>query len=101
VETTCPWNSAANSSGKFSSRRTRTSKHRVACRFERCDGPIARHARKLAQEFIERLAAFEVVEQRLDGYTGADKDRRAAEGLWIAVDRVLEVHSARPGTGCF
>lgn len=89
-----PLDSAANSSGRFSSRRTRTSKHRIARGFERSDGSIARHTRKLAQEFIERLATFEIVKQRLDRHAGADKDRRAAKGLWVGVDSVLEIHSA-------
>ena len=38
------------------------------------------------EEFIEGIAALDVVEERLHGNTGAHEHRRAAKYFWVAVD---------------
>ena len=40
---------------------------------------------KALEKFVERIPGFEVVVQRLDGHTGADKNRGAAEDLRVPV----------------
>lgn len=47
------------------------------------------------QEFVESLAAFEIVEQRLHRHARPDEDRRASENFRIAVYEFAEpVHVA-------
>ena len=47
------------------------------------------------QEFVESLATFEIVEQRLHRHAGTDEDRRASENFWIAVyDFAEPIHAA-------
>ena len=40
---------------------------------------------KALEKFVERISGFEVVVQRLDAHTGADKNRGAAEDLRVPV----------------
>jgi hypothetical protein len=50
---------------------------------------------ELVQEFVECLATFEIVEQRLNRHARTDEDGRAPENLGVAVYDVLEpVHVA-------
>ena len=43
-------------------------------------------------KFVEGLAAFQMIEERLNRHPRADKDRRSAEDVWIAVDDFVESH---------
>jgi hypothetical protein len=45
---------------------------------------------ELVQELVERLATFEIVEQRLHWHARTDEDCRAPENLRVAVYDVLE-----------
>jgi hypothetical protein len=47
-----------------------------------------------AKEFIESLAAFEIVEERLDRHAGVNKDRHAAEDVGVAVYDLAELGHA-------
>src|SRR5213594_1853466 len=85
VSTLWPWSVAARSSGSCSSRRTRTSQQRSAREVEHRDRLVASHGRELAKKLVQRLAPFEVLEQRLYRNACADEYRRAPEDVRIAV----------------
>ena len=55
-------------------------------KFKRCDGLLSGHSRKGFQEFIKRIACFEVVKQVLDGDARADENERAPKDFGIAMD---------------
>ena len=94
VSTVCPLRTSARSTGSCSSRRTRTRQEGGAREIECGDRLLAPHGRELAKEFVEGLAAFEVVEERLDRNACADKDRRAAEDVGVAVYDLAELGHA-------
>src|SRR3972149_8302383 len=83
VATLCLASVAARSSGSCSSRRTRTSQQRSAREVESGDRLVAPHGWELTQELVERIAAFEIVEQRLHRHARADEDGRAAKNLGV------------------
>lgn len=72
---------AGSSSGRCSSRRTRTGQERVAREVEGGDGLLAADGRELPEELVEGFAAFEVVEKGLNRDAGADENRRATEDI--------------------
>ncbi len=45
------------------------------------------------KKFVQGFAAFEVVKERLNGNAGTEKDRRASQNFWVAVDDSLTVHT--------
>jgi hypothetical protein len=92
VSTLWPRSAAARSTGSCSSRRTRTSQQRSAGEVERGDRLVAFHGWELAKKLVQGLAAFEVIEQRLDRNACADEHRRPAEDV-----RVAEHDVAYPG----
>lgn len=57
--------------------------------FESGNGYVARHRRKSFQELLERFAAFDGVEKRLDGYSRSPKHRRPAENIRVFHDDVV------------
>ena len=58
----------------FSSSRTRTGDHALACEFESGDRLLACDRRELLQEFIQSVSALEIVEQRLHRHPRPDED---------------------------
>src|SRR2546427_9520031 len=88
VSTLWPWSAEARSSGSCSSRRTRTSQQRCAREVERRDRLVASHGRELAKKLVQRLATFEVVEQRLYLNACADEHRRTPKNVRVAVHDV-------------
>jgi len=90
VSTSWPWSSGARSTGRCSSRRTRTGQERVACEVERGDGLVSPHGRELPEELVERVAALKVVEEGLDRHPGADEDRSATQDVGVAVQDLAE-----------
>src|SRR6266545_3782625 len=92
VSTSWPARSKARSTGRCSSRRTRTGQKRFSGKVECGDGLFALHGRKLVEKFIKSLAAFQMIEERLNGHSRADKDRRSAEDVRIAMDDLVESH---------
>ena len=47
---------------------------------------LSGHSREIVQEFIQRIAALEVIEQGLERNARAHEDRSAPENLRIAVN---------------
>lgn len=88
VSTLWPWSAAARLTGSCSSRRTRTSQQRSVREVERRDRLVAFHGWELAKKLVQGLAAFQVIEQRLDRNPCADEDRRAPENVRVAVHDV-------------
>src|SRR5438093_13534682 len=90
VSTWWPRSAAARSTGRCSSRRTRTSQQRSTREVEYRDRLLASHRRKLPKELVERLAAFKVVEERLHRHPCVDKHGRSAEDLRIAANDISQ-----------
>src|SRR3972149_5156576 len=63
VSTSWPASSRARSTGRCSSRRTRTGQERVAGQVECGDGLFPLHGRELVEKLVEGVAALQVVEQ--------------------------------------
>src|SRR6185295_10725910 len=83
----------------FSSSRTRTGDHALAGELKSSNGLLSSDGRKLSQEFIKRVAAFEVVEQRLHRHASPNEDRGAAEDLGVTMNhRQLGGHDAIPSS---
>lgn len=59
---------------------------------QEADGLLALDAGKVLQKVVQRVAGFQVVEQRSHGHAGADEDRRTAEDLGVAVENGLVGH---------
>ena len=89
-----PAQERARSTGRCSSRRTRTGEERVAGQVECGDGLFAFHGRKLVEKLVERIATFQMIEERLHRDPRADKDRGAIEDVWIAMDDLAQLHHA-------
>ena len=47
---------------------------------------FARDGGETFEKLVERITGFEVVEQRLDGYSRSNENGSAAENLWVAVN---------------
>jgi len=60
--------------------------------FQEPAGHLARHGRKALKEFLKRVVAFEVIEQRLHGDSSALEYQRAAEDVRVHCDEVIRVH---------
>src|SRR3989442_8166593 len=86
VSTSCPKSVVARSTGRFSSNRTRTRQQGVARDVQRGNGLLALDRRELPQELIKRLAALEIIKQRLDRDSSADEDRCAPEDVGVTVN---------------
>lgn len=52
------------------------------------------YRREIVQELSERMPAFEVVDQVLQGNPSSHEDRRSAQDVWIRVDDVVVSHAA-------
>jgi hypothetical protein len=57
--------------------------------FQKRDHLFAADARIIFEKVLDRVAAFEEVDQRVDGHAGTDKDRRAAEDFGVSVDNLF------------
>src|SRR5258707_9503228 len=77
--------SEASPIGSCSSSRTRISQERRPRQVERRNGLAPRHGWELTKEFVQRLAALQIVEQRTNRHAGAREHRRAAENARVAV----------------
>jgi hypothetical protein len=53
---------------------------------QRCDGLLVRHGGEVIQKIAKRMAACEVVDERLEGDAGSHEDRCASENLRIDVN---------------
>lgn len=84
--TWCPVNSAARARGRFSSSRTRTGQNEIARQVQRSECLFLGHRRKLIQEMVESLSAFQVVEERPNRHPRAAKNGRASGDFRVAVD---------------
>ena len=62
--------------------------------FKRGDGLVPAHGREIGEEFGQRLAFLQVVDQSLERNTGADEDRRPLEDFGVSVDCALMFHSS-------
>ena len=68
-----------------SSSRTRTGQNEIARQVQRSERLFLRHRGELVEEMVERLTAFQVVEERLNRHSRAAKDGRASRDsgpLW-------------------
>lgn len=87
-----PWEFRREIQRKFLSSSTRTGEQRVASGIQRRYRLFPRDGWKLAEEFMEGLAALQIIEEALDGHSGPHEDGRSAEDLWIAVHDGIWAH---------
>jgi hypothetical protein len=88
---------AARSRGSDSSSRMRIGDNRRAGALEQRDGLRPRHRGELAQELVERVPFFQIVEQRPDRDPSSREHRSAALDLGIDHDqRVVHGERLRP-----
>src|ERR1700754_4327172 len=99
-----PGMSFRNARGTHSSSRTRIGNQMSLGLLQRCDREFSGHARKIIQELFERMAAFDVVDQRLHGNARANEYGRAAQNIGVRVDdgdflhgHCLAVNTSRNG----
>ena len=52
------------------------------------DGRRSRHGRELQQELVERVAAFEIIQQDTERHAGPAEDRQSAQNLGIFHDDI-------------
>ena len=55
-------------------------------RFQSCQRLVPRNRWKRIEELVEAVASFEVINQVAQRHSSADKDRRPAQDVTIAVD---------------
>src|SRR5262245_55586841 len=97
VLASCPESSRLRRLGRHSSSRTRTGEKRLLGLLQGCYGLLPGDRRKVLQELGQGLPCLEVIEQRCEWDASADKYRRAAHDLRVAVnDRVGLLPLARP-----
>src|SRR5216683_3120336 len=53
---------------------------------QKLDNVLARHGRETSEEFVNRLAGFQIIEQRLHRNAGPAEDGRAAHHVRAATD---------------
>lgn len=87
-----PGNSPAKSTGMFSSRRMRIRDERIASEFQGGYCLLAFDRRELMQELVQRLPAFDVVEQ--DAHSGRCK--RASRSMLEHRANLLERNAGKP-----
>ncbi len=63
----------------------RTGHHALASELKRGNGLFASNGRKLPEKLVQRVAALDVVEERLDRDASADEHGRSAQNLRVAV----------------
>src|SRR3954466_12499474 len=63
--------------------------------FEKSDGLIPAHAGIVVEKLLDRIAAFEEIEQRLYRNARADKDGGSAQNLGVRMDDPRRVHNGR------
>src|SRR5437867_1327355 len=96
VLTLCPTSSRFKRLGRHSSSRTRTGEERLLGLLQGRDGLLPGHGREILEKLRQRLARFEVVQQRCEGHTRAHKYRRAAHDIRMAMNhRLALLHVAR------
>src|SRR5208337_1728254 len=84
--TSCPLRYGASCLGNCSSSRMRTVAQDLVGCFERGNHLIARHGRKGVQEFVQAVAAFQVIDEVPERDSRAHEHRRAAKDLRVAVN---------------
>src|SRR5262249_13493347 len=100
VRAAWPTSSRLSPRGRHSSSRTRTGEQRFLRLLQRGDGLFLRNRREVLEELRERLARFEIVEERLERHAGSHENRRPAHDLRISMHdeffrRPHLVHSPR------
>ena len=60
---------------------------KVLRHFERGHGLCALHTGKVDQELIERIASFEILQERLDRHPGPDEHEGPAHDLGVSMER--------------
>jgi hypothetical protein len=83
VRTACAVNSVRSRFGTHSSSNTRMRERQIPCLLKRCDGKFTCNAGEILQKFIERIAALEIVQQRLKRHASSGKAWGASHNLRI------------------
>ncbi len=60
------------------------------CFFESSNGRFTRDGRKSLQKVFERFSTFQVVEERLDGYTGSAEHKSSPKNVRVFDDDAHE-----------
>jgi len=68
-------------------------KHRVGGLFKKRNGLSAGHGREIFQELVQRIAAFEVIQQRPHRHARAGKTRFATHDFRINFDNAICLHA--------
>src|SRR4051794_9666516 len=68
---------------------------RLARLFQKRERLLAAHARIVFEEVLDRVAAFQEIDQSVNGNAGSDEDGSAAEDLGIGVDDLFRVHKSK------
>src|SRR4051812_10944710 len=88
----------AEASAEGSRRTERVSRNRrderLARLFQKREGLLAADTRVVFEEVLDRVAAFQEIDQSVNGNAGSDKDGSATEDLGIGVDDLFRVHRA-------
>src|SRR3954447_17977336 len=66
--------------------------------FQRRDCPFSANRREVVHEFVQRIAGFEVVDERVDGNTCSPEAGRATQDFRIADDHRLAFHEVPPSS---
>src|SRR5215471_17410786 len=85
VLTSWPGISLRNARGTHSSSSTRIGNQVSFRLLERGDGNVTRDGREVVKEFIQRMTALDVVDQRLHGDAGSDEHRGAAQDVRVGM----------------
>src|SRR5262249_54892013 len=86
VLTSWPGISLRNARGTHSSSSTRIGNQVSFRLLERGDGNVTRDGREVVKEFIQRMTALDVVDQRLHGDAGSDEHRGAAQDVRVGMN---------------
>src|SRR3954469_21571250 len=66
--------------------------------FKKCEDLVPADARIVLEEVLDRIAALEKVDQRINRHSGTDKHRRTAKNLRVGMDDQFRVHDVAKDT---
>src|SRR3954449_6484358 len=94
----CRTQGASSEASAEDSRRTeRVSRNRrderLARLFQKRERLLAADARIVFEEVLDRVAAFQEIDQSINGNAGSDENGSTAEDLGVGVDDLLRVHN--------
>src|ERR1044071_2444940 len=92
VRATSEPSSSASCTGSDSSTRMRGVGEELTGHLERRDRLVARHRREGVEKVLDRVACFEVVDERAHRHASPDEHRSATESLGVAVDYFVSSH---------